>query len=156
MPSDAASQTTCKLISQFSELHFKVDHWLLPTASAESMPQQLERISQLPDFDESPSFAEESARLLIVGHNPVFSAICTILQGGSSRHPQVLGPVSSFVLMSSFYPMAAVRSYILWSHETLYKTSGYSHYLLWADGRARATHQSCSCRRISGFVAREQ
>ena len=85
-----ASQTTCKLISQFSELHFKVDHWLLPTASPESMPQQLERISQLPGFDESLSLAEESARLLLVGHNPVFSAICTILQGGSSRHPQVM------------------------------------------------------------------
>lgn len=89
-PMMRASQTTCKLISQFSELHFKVAHWLLPAASPESMPQQLERISQLPGFDESPSLAEESARLLLVGHNPVFSAICTILQVGSSRHPQVM------------------------------------------------------------------
>ena len=54
------------------------------------MSQQLERISQLPGFDESPSFAEESARLLLVEINPVLSAICTILQGGSSRHLEAM------------------------------------------------------------------
>lgn len=54
------------------------------------MSQQLERISQLPGFDESPSLAEESARLLLVEINPVLSAICTILQGGSSRHLEAM------------------------------------------------------------------
>ena len=85
-----ASQTTYELTSQFPELHFKVAHWLLPAASPESMLQQLEKISQLPGFDESPAIADESAGLLLVGHNPVLSALWTRLQGGSSRHPLVI------------------------------------------------------------------
>ena len=51
--------------------------------------QQLEKISQLPGFDVSSSSAEGSPGLLLVGHNPVHSALWTILQGGSSRHPLV-------------------------------------------------------------------
>ena len=85
-----ASQTTDELISQFPELHFKVANWLLPTTNPESMLQKLEKICQLPVFDQSPSLAEESAGLLLVGHNPVLSALWTILQGESSRHPLLL------------------------------------------------------------------
>ena len=85
-----ASQTSCELTSQLPELYFKVAQWLLPTASPESMLQQLEKISQLPGFDESPSIVEESAGLLLVGHNPVLSALWTRLQGGSSRYPLVI------------------------------------------------------------------
>ena len=85
-----ASQTTYELTSQFPELHFKVAHWLLPAASPESVLQQLKKISQLPGFDESPSLEEESAGLLLVGHNPVLSALWTILQDGSSRYPLVM------------------------------------------------------------------
>ena len=54
------------------------------------MVQKLEKISQLPGFDESPSITEESPGLLLVGHNPRLSALWTILQGGSSRHPLVI------------------------------------------------------------------
>lgn len=39
----------------------KVAHWVLPTASPESLLQQLEKISQPPGFDGSPSLEEESA-----------------------------------------------------------------------------------------------
>ena len=52
--------------------------------------QKLEKISQLPGFDVSSSIAEGSPGLLLVGHNPVLSALWTILQGGSSRHPLVM------------------------------------------------------------------
>ena len=34
--------------------------------------------------------AEESAGVLLVGHNPVLSALWTILQGGSSGQPLVM------------------------------------------------------------------
>ena len=96
-----ASQTSCELTSQLPELHFKVAHWLLPTASPESMLQQLEKISRLPGFDESSSLAEESAGLLLVGHNPVLSALWTILQGGSSRHPLIMR-TSQLVCLDDF------------------------------------------------------
>ena len=85
-----ASQTADELTSQFPELHFKVADWLLPTTNPESMLEKLGKICQLPVFDQSPSLAEESAGLLLVGHNPVLSALWTIQQGESSRHPLLM------------------------------------------------------------------
>ena len=54
------------------------------------MLQELEKIIQLPDFDESPSIAEGSPGLLLLVHNTVLNALWTILQGGTSRHPLVM------------------------------------------------------------------
>jgi len=85
-----ASQITDELTSQFPELHFKVADWLLPATNPEGMLQKLGKICQLPVFDQSPSLAEESAGLLLVGHNPVLSALWTILQGESLRHPLLM------------------------------------------------------------------
>ena len=65
------------------------------------MLQKLGKICQLPVFDQSPTLAEESAGLLLVGHNPVLSALWTILQGESSRHP-LLMTTSQLVCLDVF------------------------------------------------------
>ena len=41
------------------ELHFNVADWLLPTANAEGVLPQLEKISRLPGFNGPPLSAEQ-------------------------------------------------------------------------------------------------
>ena len=78
-------------MSQCPELHFNVADWLLPAAKPGSVLPQLEKISRLPGFNGPPLPTEQSAGLLLVGHNPVLSVLWTLLQGDSAGHPLIMG-----------------------------------------------------------------
>lgn len=102
-PLTRASQTADELMSQFPEPHFNVADRLLPTANPESVLPQLEKISRLPGFNGPPLPAEQSAGLLLVGHNPVLSVLWTLLQGDSAGHPLIMG-TSQLVCLDVFAP----------------------------------------------------